>query len=505
MLNIDSKQRYQLYLSVVVGSLIIAAWSRFIDPVINRDGTIYILSAIDFKNGNFAQALDAYKWPFYPVSIALFSKLSSLDAETAAVLFNAIMRALGGIAFVRICHRLGADSFQLWLAVLVYLFFPGLNEVQSMIVKDHAYLSCFLWMVLYLIQYKMYSQQRDLVLFILMGMLASAYRIEGFAYLAIASLAILLSDNQKPQQRRIGILALVIILPLLFWGATYWNYGGIQGAWAGFQGLISRSGSELTQYIHNLESGWTQTVMQKTYYPILISTPFTKGFVNFVDVLSLGYALIFLFGLRKWKQIKASAKLNAAAFGQWKIVVWINLLVLALFAVIHLIFTDRYPLSLSLMVVALLPFVLSFLFRSPNAVNSKREKGVCIFIILLLFVNAIEGLDRITSKHHLLEAGQWINRQMGEELQRQSVYSNDIIVDYYAGQTEVKDGAYYTQETTDALVMSTRWEELDFMAIRLNNKRNPDLYRNFTLRFGKDPAKIFKNRKGDKVLVYDFR
>ena len=47
--------RFPVYGCVVVGCLIVALWSYYIDPVINTDGILYVLMANAFVDGNFQE------------------------------------------------------------------------------------------------------------------------------------------------------------------------------------------------------------------------------------------------------------------------------------------------------------------------------------------------------------------------------------------------------------------------------------------------------------------
>ena len=120
-------------------------------------------------------------------------------------------------------------------------------------------------------------------------------------------------------------------------------------------------------------------------------------------------------------------------------------------------------------------------------------------------LNTLEGLDRFTSKRHLKAAGEWIAEQSGGQYGRSKIYSNSRIVDYYAGVTEVRDGSHYSPKAVETLTRTPRWQQLSFLAVTLAGSGRPGFYRDFRHRIGKEPDMWFWNRKGSKVLVYDFR
>ena len=489
----------------MLGSAIIAVWTRWIDPVINQDGVKYVLAASDFLAGKYQAGIEAYKWPFYSMTVALLSKLTAMSTETSAIVFNAVMRGIGGIAFIRLTRIFGANKTQLWLAAFIYLFFPGLNEVQSMIIRDFAYLGCFLWMVVFYIQYRAQPNTQDLILFIVLGLLATAFRIEGAIYLFFALTGILISAKKSTQWRIKSLAGIVLILPALVYGALYWLYdGNLQGAWEVLQRLMARSRAELEASIAALQPGVLSAVLEKAFVPVLVLSPIAKMLYNVLEILTLGYVLILVFGLFKRPWIDTEKLQRTRVLQSWRDIILINLLILIFFAQIRSIFTDRYPLSLALLIMLFLPFVITALFRSAASKNGRKVPGVAIAAVIVLALNAVEGLDRKSSKRHLKEAGQWIKQQSDGVYHKSKIYSNDRIVDYYAGQKVARPDNHYSIYISSQLTLSMRWKRLDFMAIHLNRHGKPGFYRNFRFRIGKEPDKIFRNRKGDQVLVYDF-
>ena len=210
----------------IVVSLAIGLWTHLIDPIINKDGTLYVLASQAFLQGNFASGLDAYKWPFYPLTVACVAWITGMSAEASALLFNALMRGLGGIAFLLIVKRLGGSYRQILLAMLVYLFFPGLNELQSMIIRDIAFLACFLWMIVFFVDTLREPAPARFALFIVSGLLATAYRIEGIVYLAGLLLYYLFQCNQSIFSRKIQSVFVLVAASVIIYAALMWFVDG---------------------------------------------------------------------------------------------------------------------------------------------------------------------------------------------------------------------------------------------------------------------------------------
>ena len=497
--------RFPVYGCVVVGCLIVALWSYYIDPVINTDGILYVLMANAFVDGNFQEGFSWYKWPFYPLILAAISKITPLPTESVALIFDAVMRAVGGIAFIKLSEKLGADQTRLWLAGVVYLFYPGLNEVQSMIMRDIPYIACFLWMVVFFIQAWQRPNRRDLIAFILTGLLATAFRVEGMIYLGILLFWMLISGRFTPAwlTKKLAVAAALVFLSLLVYVALYWLYDGrISVALQLIPKIWLEPKTELLDYIDNLDPGVWRSALEKGLYPAAAVLPFAKAIFNFLEVLTLGYLLILVAGLfvRPWLDRQTSG--SEQAWQCWKIVVVINILILIVFAALRFLYNDRYPLTLSVMTMLLVPFAVTALCRITADKMSRKTRMVWVATGLVLLVNSLEGLDRFTSKHHLREAGNWIRQQSGGDYNRFRFYTNNNILDYYAGQKVFRSHWNYRAAIANPETLKDR---VDLIAIRAGRSDVNGYYQHILSLIDKTPDVIFENRKGDRVEIYDFR
>ena len=214
------------YILLIIGTCIIAIWTRWQNPVINPDGVKYLMVAEAFLRGDYAMAIDAYKWPFYSFSIAVFSKIFFLNTEHTALVMNAVMRGMIGLGFIRLCYLFGGNSKQLLLASIVITIYPGLNEIQAMVLRDFAYLTCWTWMMVFFLHHQLEPRVRRFAGFLLCGILAAAYRIEGLLFLILLSGLNLSHQSNSEKMRALTKILLILILPLSFCGLILWTYGG---------------------------------------------------------------------------------------------------------------------------------------------------------------------------------------------------------------------------------------------------------------------------------------
>ncbi len=497
--------QFPVYGCVVVGCLIVALWSYYIDPVINEDGVRYVLTANAFAAGNFQDGLAWYKWPFYPLILAVISKITPLSAESSALIFGAIMRAVGGIAFIRLSEKLGANKIQVWLAGFVYLFYPGLNEIQSMIMRDIPYITCFLWMVVFFVQAWQRPNKRDLIAFILTGSLATIFRVEGMVYLGVLLFWMLISGRYTPAwlTRKLAVVAALVIGSLFFYVALYWLYDGrIAVARELIPKIWLPPKTELLNYIDNLAPGMWRSALEKGLYPAAAALPFAKAIYNFLEILTAGYFLILVAGffVRPWldKQKPDFEQVWLC----WKIVVVINILILIAFAALRFLYNDRYPLTLSVMTMLLVPFAVTALCRTTAGKMNRKTWIVCVATGFVLLINSLEGLDRFTSKHHLREAGTWIRQQSGGDYHRFRIYSNNRILDYYAGQDVFLSAWHYLGAISSPETLKDR---MDLIAIRAGRSDIDGYYQHVLSLIGETPAMTFEDHKGDRVEIFDFR
>ena len=179
MTESTTPNRYFLLANVLVllAAIGVAIFTRGQNPVINPDGAKYLMAAQAFARGDVATGLAAYKWPAYPMTVAVFSKIGFVDVETGAWLLNLVFRVAIGVGFVRIVQIFGGAGHTLIYAGLVISIYPGFNELQAMVIRDFAYWAFWTWMVVHFLGYYLHHKPANLLYCLCLGLLAcrSAY------------------------------------------------------------------------------------------------------------------------------------------------------------------------------------------------------------------------------------------------------------------------------------------------------------------------------------------
>lgn len=105
-----------------------------LDGTLNRDGMLYIDTAKIFLEEGFAAARTNFSWPFLPICIALFAKLTGLGLETAGFLMNALFMAGASAFLVSAASRTQPQAA--WMTCLTVLALPGINEYRGELLRE---------------------------------------------------------------------------------------------------------------------------------------------------------------------------------------------------------------------------------------------------------------------------------------------------------------------------------------------------------------------------------
>ena len=115
-------------------SVLLSLWCIHIDHVINNDGIEYIRTAERLADSDWAGAIAAYKWPFYPLLMLLVSKITGVSYMVSGHILNTLFFTGAVLLFVLTVRAFGGDSKRLTvLAAFVALTHPTFNEYLSLI------------------------------------------------------------------------------------------------------------------------------------------------------------------------------------------------------------------------------------------------------------------------------------------------------------------------------------------------------------------------------------
>lgn len=481
-----------------LASLLLSAWSVYLDDVVNSDGVLYLRAAQVLQTGDWQAALALYKWPLYSSLIAALGVIPGLGVEYAAHALNAVFTALAVVAFIALVRELGGDRKTVIAAAVVVLAYPGLNEYRSFVIRDAGYLGFYLLaLLLFVKEMKTPSLARRFGWAAAM-LVASLFRIEGLVFLC-GLLLMRQWQQASSAPARIGLLAAVAGAALLSAGAlAWWSFGSPQ------------LGQEWGLLLANL---WQSTAAAIADSAKLIGTGlherYGSGFayaVLFAGLILLLAWEVFItltpfYAVLAWHGTHHRLVFQDAALRS----VWIQLLVLHVLVLVAILLvrqflTGRFPVALSLTLLLAVPFSLTALYRrwAERRLRGEYRNWVFPLACVLLVLTALDGVYEPTDKDYLKEAGLWIKQNAPAEA---TLFSSDQLILWYSGRGGHERPARYAWDSVLDLVRSPRLLQYDYLAVRLKRKES-DHERSLVAVLGKPPDAVFENRHGDKALIF---
>lgn len=480
-------------------SVLLSLWAWHADPIINNDGTQYVRAAAYFAAGDWQKGLDVYKWPFYSILSGLVSQLSGATPAQAAYGLNAALYVLLVWGFLALVRTLGGGRRELWLAAVIVLLHPALNEYRSFVIRDIGFWAFYLWSLAYLFHYVSTGERSSLLSWVITAAAAALFRVEGLAFLVLLPFA-LAARRMPGASRRVVNTVAVLIAVILVGSAVFWQH-------------VPEPGAGLSTVADRLDAGWAAVGRDtgarlgalKREFP----GPMPDIVVWMVFVLTLGWMVLV-------KIVRAMSVMYAAVAGwamsgermfanpevgaYWWIVVLINLAYLCVFALINFFLTDRYPFALGLTLLTCVPFGLGRLWDAWRENRPRRrDRWLAPVVAVLIMFAGIKGLSLGTGKYYLRDAGLWLRENMAADA---SLYSNERRIIYYAGaDSAFRSGAEYSWPEAMQEIWSGRWRQYDYLAFNVpHDEAERAQYVAFKLK--RPPVKIFRNDDGDVVVIF---
>ena len=142
------KQPSTVYLATFLASLVLSLVVYLQNDIINKDGVLYMNVARAYVDGGIGEAFVTFNWPFYGIAIGLMHQLTQLGYENSAYLLNALLISLACVAFVATYREVNRDGTRIWIAALLILALPILNEYRDYVIRGFGYWAFLLIAVL---------------------------------------------------------------------------------------------------------------------------------------------------------------------------------------------------------------------------------------------------------------------------------------------------------------------------------------------------------------------
>jgi len=501
-----------LILSMLFANIGLSIWCLANDPVINYDGVLYVTVADLLLEGQWETAIDYYNWPFYSMAIAAVAKALFLPTETAAHVINTAFAISLCVAFVAIVADLSKhDKRLILIAALVIMFFPSITKYRSFVIRDFAYLSFYLWSLLYLLRYcrtsDPQSQVKNISYWAGYCVLATLFRIEGVIFLLITPYFLFLFKQQITDRQSLKNLIRILTVLLLVIGAT--------AAWWYLNNKYEPTIIVAQQHGHDIHNVWDVFLMNiaqnsgietlSTWnYISVITTNIGTVFYELVRRLAIFYLLFIVYAYSQKLGLN-----DAQSKRIWWVYLLTNIGLLLTFSLYNSFIVSRYGLATALTLLILAPFgidaVLSKLKSSTQISNNASAKKVyAALIVFILAAVSIEGLNVKTNKPHIKQAGYWI----GDNIPKTDrIFSNNKLAIYYADRgAQANTEEDYSNAKLQYLIDNGITDHFKYIALASNksNQQEQEFLALLTKLYGK-PVYHLTNSENSKRAISIFK
>lgn len=487
--------RRLVYASVALLSGALTLYKTGVRDIINGDGILYIEIARAFLDGGTGAALAVYHWPFYGILIALVHGLSGLGFEQSANLLNTLLLMLVCVAFVRVYEAIAGSEARLWVAALLILSLPVLNDYRDFVIRGYGFWAFLLLALHGFIRYSRSPGLLPALQWQLCLVAAILFRLEGIAFLVLGPLCLLLFADTR---RRLpvdllrlnglfillaagGVLALLLSGQLQLPDAAevpnqlgYASPAAVLGALdAEAQAFVARN-----RFMHSVEEARL----------ILAAGLFTLVLVKVATNAGLTFIAVWAWGVwRKWLRLSRESH----------IVLWfaaIGLLTLVVVAGKFFFLSSRYTVP-TVLLLSLISFqYVDALFRRLADRRLGKWQVLAGVVVLALFLDGV--ISGGAGKHNIREAGTWLAAGAAPPGR---IACNEARLRFYADNRcdwlEI-DGA-----DPGAAIAELRAAGYTHLLLWVDRKQAP-LRAALDADTGLALEKEFRNRRGDSVRYY---
>lgn len=330
----------------------------YANPVVNRDAAVYIAAAQKFSAGEYAEMLQHYPMPVYPVLLALVHALIP-DWILAGRLLSAIPLLLCIFPLYLLSARLFGRSSAV-AAAMLFAVLPVFNEAATEIIRDPLFLLATLGSLALLAEY---CCRKSTILFaaaMTCAVLSSLLRIEGVIMLVLLPALYLWHVRDQLNRRSLWRMVFVMLMPFALLGIVLGSFAQLgMESWsrvpevlAWIHGVFTLNIFDTYQELQELLRGFEQQTpganlrnnlieTARHYVPLLYVIGLVEILVKEVFPLSL-LALWAVYKNRRCSNEQIAAPGNrvstAIVLWPWIIFVLLNLL----FCLVYNFTTTRY-------------------------------------------------------------------------------------------------------------------------------------------------------------------
>ncbi len=489
------------FLVSIVASLIVYSHRQ----PFNTDGLIYLNTAQAYLSGGLHAAMHSFKWPFYSILIALFSKFTTLTLLSSTYVLNTLLDAVTVVAFLLLLRQIGATQRQQLIGLLVILCFSQYIHIYGYIVRGHGYYACYLLAIWSLIRFFDTENYFYAIAWGVLSIAAALFRIEGCVILAMLPIAGLFQPNKSILRKMQNVLLsysllvfaiLFIIGMLLFRNNFSLQHLGRVNQLLQYTNIVQ----VIIQHIH------AQDARLVSVFPFeargQIKYIFTFGMIGlFISYLVATVTPFFtlLAGYAIFKKLipwSWSAKFVIA----WAII--INGIIMISFTLTNFFISHRFLMLMSFLILLAVPFALENIYfawrnKTPTFIGRVWLFPVMLLILIYMLIAALGHFG--PSKTYVLNAADWLR---SNTLKTARLYTNVAPLCFYSE----RPGSAFPRDFWDSKRTMTSFYKsklIGYKYVALKIKRHDKgEYNKVIAHLHRQPLKIFGNHRGDKIYLF---
>ena len=487
--------RRAVYWCVAICSVLLTLYRVSSRDIINGDGILYIDAAKAFLNDGVTGAIDVYHWPFYSILIGLVHKLTGLGFAHAAYCLNALLLVVICTVFVRIYEEISGPQARIWIAGILILALPLLNDYRDFVIRGYGFWACMLVALYYFIRYSRYPGLLNALKWQLGMAAAILFRLEGLAFLVFAPFCLVFMANMRGRIIAHLFRLNVLYIMLASAGALFMLASGgltLSGSMEipnqlGYASPLAVLGAlnaeaEVLFTRHQLMASVDEARL------ILIAGLLTLVIVKLASNTGLPFLAAWGYGVhRKWLLLTRES---------WIVAYFAVIGILALVPVAWTFFflSSRYTV-LPVLLISLITFqYVDFLFRELSRRQLKKWTVAAGALILILFLDGV--ISGGASKRNIREAGEWLRTEMTAA---DKIACNEARLEFYSEDL----CRWVTVDDADpvASINELKSEGYAYLLIWIDRKQ-AQLRSAVDSDTGLELEKEFLNRKGNSVRLY---
>jgi len=410
----------------------LSAWKIAAKPVVNTDGILYFIAAENILESGMSASFAVYQWPFFQMLLAGLHWLSALPLLYSAYVLMTLCFALLTIAFCRIVRLMGGDNRTVLFAFLVVICHTVINDLRPTIIRDPGMLAFLLLALGEQIRYAATPRWRYALRWGFYALIALLFRVEAFAIVTLAPLAMLTLSKHSLRKRILLALKLYtvpvsagIFTAIVCIALSINDLGQIklfQDLGFMLQGSQHLAGG-LSDRARLIEEQILLEFSAKDAIWAMMGIAFAITLINVLRALTIPYVLALLLLLYRPINLGIDPKArNIVIF--YALIIVSYLFSFSLFAHFNL---DRYCLQLALLALLPLPFALARWWQHVTHTLTVQA------LLALLFISS--GLDSLISsdykKAYIRDAAIWARDN--PKISGGNLRSNEPYIGYFSG------------------------------------------------------------------------